>query len=86
MNAFLCYNIAHLLFNAFILSCYAVMIFGVDKLECITKGDNNITRYFSDVYKAGFGIIILDTLNTNCLYIYYRFKVKLEKLTWGEPT
>ena len=67
------YFFASLLANVLILSIYTVQL-AIEHNHCATSNGNNITDFFEIAFKLGFTILIMDTVNTHCLYIYYRFK------------
>ena len=67
------YYFASLLSNVFLLSLYIVLL-AIEHTHCATNNGTNITDFFEIAFKLGFIVLIVDTVNTNCFYIYYRFK------------
>ena len=59
-NSLLIYMTIKLLIDAALISLYAVQMFGMDHLDCITKGRGNITEKVKKTYRIMFWVLITD--------------------------
>ena len=59
-NSLLIYMIVKLLIDAALISLYAVQMFGVEHLDCISKGRGNITEKVEKTYRIMFWLLITD--------------------------
>ena len=78
-KTYLIYYISHLLINAFLVSCYVVLVY-VDHPKCLYfKSGANITDEFDFAFTIGGIVVLADFMNTNCMCILFRYKVKTEE-------
>ena len=73
LRTYACYYLISLIYNAGLLSFYAVQTFAIHH-PCLTKGGKNITNSFENAFMVGFVVVTADAIISNYLYIYFRFK------------
>ena len=74
---YLAYYMTNLLVNVFLICLYTVQVFG-DHANCITRGSNT-TDQFKFAFSSGCIVLIAESLNSNVICIYFRYKVKNEE-------
>ena len=78
-NTYLSYYITNLLTNALFLSLYFVQIY-VDHPKCIyNKSGVNYTTEFDIAFIIGGAVHAAEFINTDCVCIFFRYKVKNEE-------
>ena len=73
------YYVYGMLFNAFLLSFYSVMVFS-EHNECKSKnGKANVTRVLQIAFIAGFVATLLDFVNSSFFEFYIRMRSYRER-------
>jgi len=72
-----------MLFNAFLLSFYSVMVFTSHDQCQSKKGKANVTKFIQIAFIAGFMITSLDFINSAFFEFYIRMRTHREKTTFG---
>ena len=85
VRTYTCYYIMSLLYNVMLIALYVVQTF-TSHQPCLTRHGHNITNGFVNAYGVGLTVIIVDTLNSNVMGIYFRHRVQNEESTFGLVT
>ena len=82
LNTYAAYYLVTLLYNAMLISLYVVQAFG-EHPACLTKGGNNITSRFEFAFHYGMVFLMVDSFNSHCLIIFFKYQTRMEELKYG---
>ena len=85
LNTYAAYYLVSLLYNAMLISLYVVQAFG-EHPACLTRGGNNITTRFEFAFHYGMVFLMVDTFNSNCLIIFFKYQSRMEEVRFGIPS
>ena len=76
---YLFYYMTNLIANVTLISLYFIQVY-LEHQPCLYgRSGANITSYFDLAFWIGGSILIVEFLNTNCMCIYFWYKIKAEE-------
>jgi len=79
------YYFCKLCFNIVLLSLYIMEVF-TEHDACVSKSGIDLTKKYTRAFLAGFIILIVDTINSTFITIYFHFKAIQEEQQYGVTT
>ena len=81
--SYLVYYLTSLLYNTLLISFYGVLLIQPHD-KCMLKHGVNLTAQYESLFIVGLVMFITDTVISNLVAIYVRFKIKLESRVMGK--
>ena len=80
---YLVYYLTSLLYNTLLISFYGVLLIQPHD-NCMLKNGINLTAQYESLFVAGLTMFIADTVISNLVATYVRFKIELEAREMGQ--